>query len=114
MARRSESIDGITYFRTPPADTFPFPVLRERAIMRGLERRIHEVIGLTRPDLIHAHSPVLVGLPALRAARDHGLPFVYEVRDLWENASVDRGKFGPHSPFYQLARRVETDVLAWG
>ena len=107
----SESIDGITYFRTPPADTFPFPVLRERAIMRGLERRIHEVIGLTRPDLIHAHSPVLVGLPALRAARDHGLPFVYEVRDLWENASVDRGKFGPHSPFYQLARRVETDVL---
>ncbi len=69
------------------------------------------MIGETRPDIVHAHSPVLVGLPALRAARDHGLPFVYEVRDLWENASVDRGKFRYNSPLYRLARRLETCVL---
>jgi glycosyltransferase involved in cell wall biosynthesis len=54
---------------------------------------------------------VLVGLPALLAARKYGLPFVYEIRDLWENASVDRGKFRYNSPFYRLARGLETYVL---
>jgi PEP-CTERM/exosortase A-associated glycosyltransferase len=79
--------------------------------MRTLQQRVEQVIGAMRPDIVHAHSPVLVGLPALRAARDHGLPFVYEVRDLWENASVDRGKFSYNSPFYRMARRLETRVL---
>ena len=51
------------------------------------------------------------GLPALLAARKHGLPFVYEIRDLWENASVDRGKFRHNSPLYRLARGLETYVL---
>jgi PEP-CTERM/exosortase A-associated glycosyltransferase len=60
---------------------------------------------------VHAHSPVLVGLPALRAARRRGLPLVYEVRDLWENASVDRGKFGERSARYAVARAAETWLL---
>ena len=33
------------------------------------------------------------------------------MRDLWENASVDRGKFRYNSPFYRIARRLETRVL---
>src|SRR4029078_2592297 len=63
------------------------------------------------PDVVHAHSPVLVGLPALRTAHDRGIPCVYEIRDLWENASVDRGKFGYNSPQYLLARALETYVV---
>ncbi|HVY62520.1 MAG TPA: glycosyltransferase, partial [Planctomycetota bacterium] len=54
---------------------------------------------------------VLVGVPALRVARRAGVPLVYEVRDLWENASVDRGKFGLGGPFYRLARAAESRVL---
>ena len=49
--------------------------------------------------------------PALHVARKHGLPFVYEVRDLWENASVDRGKFSAKSVPYHVARILESRVL---
>jgi len=108
---RVDDVGGTPHFRTArPADV-PLPLLRERALMRRLQERIEQVIAGSRPHVVHAHSPVLVGLPALRAARNHGLPFVYEVRDLWENASVDRGKFGYNSPLYRLARGLETFVL---
>ncbi len=106
-----DQIEVVAHLRTAAPRTPPLPFLRERSLMRALQRRVDEAIEAVRPDIVHAHSPVLVGLPALRAARDHGLPFVYEVRDLWENASVDRGKFRYNSPLYRLARRVETDVL---
>jgi PEP-CTERM/exosortase A-associated glycosyltransferase len=108
---RVDDIDGTPHFRTAAPTGLSLPILRERALMRRLQRRVEQVIGESRPHIVHAHSPVLVGLPALRAARNHGLPFVYEVRDLWENASVDRGKFGYNSPLYRLARGLETSVL---
>jgi PEP-CTERM/exosortase A-associated glycosyltransferase len=108
---RVDDVNGTLHFRTgPPADV-SLPLLRERALMRRLQQRIERVIDESRPHVVHAHSPVLVGLPALNAARNHGLPFVYEVRDLWENASVDRGKFRHNSPLYWLARGLETFVL---
>ena len=80
--------------------------------MRNLERQVEIAAREVRPDLIHAHSPVLVGLPALRVAQRLGLGFVYEIRDLWENASVDRGRFGAESPMYRVARRLESHVLS--
>ena len=108
---RVEFIDGTPHFRTQAHAEPALPILRERALMRRLQERVEQVIGETRPHIVHAHSPVLVGLPALLAARKHGLPFVYEIRDLWENASVDRGKFRHNSPLYRLARGLETYVL---
>jgi len=104
-------IDGTPHFRTPPHAEPALPILRERALMRRLQERVEQVIEECHPHIVHAHSPVLVGLPAFLAARKHGLPFVYEIRDLWENASVDRGKFRYNSPLYRLARGLETYVL---
>ncbi len=69
------------------------------------------VVDQFKPDIVHAHSPVLVGLPAYFIAKWRGLPFVYEVRDLWENASVDRGKFATGSVPYRAARGLETWLL---
>jgi glycosyltransferase involved in cell wall biosynthesis len=85
--------------------------LREWTLMRALERRIGEAIASFRPAVVHGHSPVLVAMPALRAAKAAGIPFVYEVRDLWENASVDLGKLTTRSPVYRLARAADTRVL---
>ncbi len=79
--------------------------------MRSLERQVETAVKDRRPDIIHAHSPVLVGLPALRVARRHGIPMVYEIRDLWENASVDRGRFAAGSPLYKIARGLESYVV---
>ena len=36
---------------------------------------------------------------------------VYEIRDLWENASVDRGRFAAGSPLYRIARGLESYVV---
>ena len=107
-----EAIDGVQYWRTASAQVNSVPFLREWMLMRNLERQVDSVAREVRPDIIHAHSPVLVGLPALRVARRLGLGFVYEIRDLWENAAVDRGRFGAESPMYRVARKLETHVLS--
>ena len=110
-AQMREAIDGVEYRRTAAAQV-KVPFLREAMLMRSLERQVEMAAREIRPDIIHAHSPVLVGLPALRVARRLGLGFVYEIRDLWENASVDRGRFGAESPMYRVARKLETHVIS--
>jgi PEP-CTERM/exosortase A-associated glycosyltransferase len=107
-----EEVDGFRFWRTPALRGKSLPGLREREMMESLRRRIDAAIREWQPQVVHAHSPMLVGLPALAAARAHRLPFVYEVRDLWENASVDRGKFREGSLLYRVARGMETRVLA--
>jgi PEP-CTERM/exosortase A-associated glycosyltransferase len=107
-----EEINGVQHARTPMLKGKQLPGAREWQLMRALRKQIDASIREWRPQLIHAHSPMLVGLPALAAARAHGLPFVYEVRDLWENASVDRGKFRDGSAPYRVAQGMETRVLA--
>ena len=106
-----EEIGGVSYRRTPAQSEDARPLLRELKLIRAMERSVDAAIRAWKPDVVHAHSPVLVGFPAMRAARKHGLPFVYEVRDLWENASVDRGKFKEGSALYRAARRTEGFVF---
>ena len=110
-AQTEEVIDDVRHLRTRLPPGLRSTGVREWALMRALYDNLNETILREHPDVIHAHSPVLVGLPALAAARRNRLPFVYEVRDLWENASVDRGKFAYGSTMYQIARSLESFVL---
>lgn len=108
-----ETVDGWTFHRTPHP-TGPLaarPITREVLEMRATERRLREVIAESRPDIVHAHSPVLAGIPALRAARTAGLPMVYEVRGLWEDAAVDLGQSREGGPRYRATRALETRLL---
>jgi len=107
----SETIGGTLYRRTPHARSGRVPLSREWQLMKTLEGEVEAAARQIRPDVIHAHSPVLVGLPALRVAQRLDIPMVYEIRDLWENASVDRGRFAAGSPLYRLARGLESYVL---
>ena len=81
-------------------------MLLEQYILRVVKRNS----GL--PDLIHAHSPHLVGWPALRAARHLGLPFVYEMRGLWEESAVANGRFSENSLRYRFHRFQETRLAS--
>src|SRR5688572_28131195 len=83
---RRELIEAIEYRRTPACRNGQLPFLRERSLMADFEREVEAAAREMTPDIIHAHSPVLIGLPALRVARRLGIPLVYEIRDLWENA----------------------------
>ncbi|MDP6435919.1 MAG: glycosyltransferase [Gammaproteobacteria bacterium] len=107
----NEVINGTIYRRTPELVGVQPPLIREWRLMRALRKTVDTAIAEFKPHIVHAHSPVLVGRPALNAARAAGLPFVYEIRDLWENASVDRGKFSDGSLRYRIARACESGVI---
>jgi hypothetical protein len=79
--------------------------------MAATARRIDGLVGEFRPDIIHAHSPVLNVLPALWVGRRRGLPVVYEVRALWEDAAVDHGSTREGSVRYRASRALETFAL---
>ena len=61
--------------------------------------------------VIHAHVPYRVGVPAMRAAKALKLPFVYEMRGLWEDSAVAAGRWSPKGLAYRRFRRMETKVL---
>jgi PEP-CTERM/exosortase A-associated glycosyltransferase len=108
-----EEVDGLRFYRTTPGDSrlARLPVMDQLAVIRETGRRLDEVIRLERPNLIHAHSPALNGVAAIRAGRRHGIPVVYEMRASWEDAAVDHGTTTEGSPRYRLSRGLETWVL---
>ncbi|MGJ9402583.1 glycosyltransferase [Arthrobacter sp. KK5.5] len=68
---------------------------------------------INRPSVIHSASNHVTALPALRAARRLGLPFVYEVRGLWEiTEAAGKGPEWLSSERFELARDMETMVAA--
>ena len=79
--------------------------------MAATRRRIAELVETHKPDVLHAHSPVLNVLPALRVGRQLQLPVVYELRALWEDAAVDHGTTGEGSLRYRASRALETHAL---
>jgi PEP-CTERM/exosortase A-associated glycosyltransferase len=100
-----EEIDGIRHYRTlRPAVPSPQP-LTEMVCFR---QRILEVARIERAQLLHAHSPILTGLPSWLAARQLGVGCVYEIRSLWEDAAVEKGDITEQSLRYRLTRGAET------
>ncbi|MBF0295849.1 MAG: glycosyltransferase, exosortase A system-associated [Magnetococcales bacterium] len=100
------------FHRTAPERTLAarLPILRQSAVVTALEKRILELAEAYRPDLLHAHSPVLNGLAALRAGRRLGIPVVYEIRAFWEDAAASHGTGRAWGARYRLTRALETLV----
>ena len=108
-----EVVDGMRFYRTPVASgtLAALPIGKELALMKQLEARLEEVVREVRPDVIHAHSPVLNAFPAIKVARKYGLPVVYEIRAFWEDAAVDHGTTTEGSLRYRATRRLETRAI---
>lgn len=104
-------IDGMRVYRTVETEFGGAPFVREQRLMRALQRRIEEVVEIEKPDIIHAHSPSLNGMPARKAARKMGVPIVYEIRAFWEDAAVDHGTFAEGSLKYRVSKRLETTLM---
>src|SRR5262249_53922353 len=105
-----ESVRGITYYRTQGRGRSPVPMATEWRLMAALSRRLGAITREWQPEIIHAHSPILNALPALRVGRRTGRPVVYEMRSLWEEAAVDHGSYARGSWKYRLIRALETRV----
>lgn len=103
-----EERDSIPHYRTPGRQTGRLPIARELGLMWRLARRVRDVARAEGARVIHAHSPVLNGLPALWVGRRLGIPVVYETRAFWEDAAVDHGTTREGSLRYRASRALET------
>ncbi len=102
-----ESAEGLLFHRSAPVAQ-KRPVLRELAEIASTEAKLEELVRAERPDILHAHSPVLTALAARRVARRHNLPLVYEIRAFWEDAAVGNGTDREGSLRYRITRALET------
>ncbi len=108
-----ETVDGLEFHRTPPAGgaLARLPVLNQLAVINALAARLLEVAKEVKPDVLHAHSPALNAVAALRVGRKLGIPVVYEIRAFWEDAAVDHGTSKEWGLRYRLTRAMETWAL---
>jgi len=115
--QRFEEIDHIIYYRTQISPNVytklasSIPYLKEGLLMNTLKRHILKIAQNNSFQVIHAHSPILCGLPAYKIAKHLQIPFIYEVRGLWEDSAVAKGKWSEKSIKYQLSKALETQLL---
>lgn len=109
-----ERFDEIEYNRAAyavPPGLWQKPYLSEIFLMHCLRQQIRQQIRAVRPQVVHAHSPVLNGWPARLVSRRAALPLIYEVRAFWEDAAVDHGTAREGSLRYRLTRALETILM---
>jgi PEP-CTERM/exosortase A-associated glycosyltransferase len=106
----AEVADGLLFHRTTGDAGGPVGLRELREVAR-LAEAIERVAQDWRPDVLHAHSPALCGLAALRAGRKLGIPVVYEIRAFWEDAAVGNGTGRAGSLKYRLTRAMENRVV---
>ena len=102
-----EEIEGLRFHRT----AVPTPAssgIAELRQIRAVQARIEQLAAELRPDILHAHSPVLNAIPAIRAGRKLRIPVVYEIRAFWEDAAVDHGTTTEGSLRYRATKALET------
>lgn len=108
-----EVVEEFTFHRTLMQEGLvtKIPVLNELALIAATITTIEGVISEEKPDIIHAHSPALTGVAAVRAGRRHNIPVVYECRGFWEDAAVDHGTAMEWGPRYRATRWLESWVF---
>lgn len=106
-----EEIEGLRFCRTRGVAGGPVG-LREWREIGALTRSIEHLCEKWQPDILHAHSPALCGMAALRVARRRGIPLVYEIRAFWEDAAVGNGTGRAGDVKYRLTRALENHVVA--
>ena len=102
-----EEVEGLRFHRT----AIPAPARSGIAELRqiaAVQARIEQLAVEIRPDILHAHSPVLNAIPAIRAGRKLAIPVVYEIRAFWEDAAVDHGTTSEGSLRYCATKALET------
>jgi glycogen synthase len=103
-------IQGWHFFRTAPcAGAWArLPLLQHAGVVTAMAKRLRQIVKLTRPDILHAHSPALNAMAALLVGHQCKVPVVYEIRAFWEDAAADHGTAVQNGPRYRLSRMLET------
>ena len=84
----------------------------QRGLMRRLFRSyLFKIIGETKPSIVHAHSAWMSAAQAFAAARLAGIPFLYEIRGLWEETAISEGRASQLGPRYSYFRLHENHLI---
>ncbi|WP_281965238.1 glycosyltransferase [Serinicoccus marinus] len=105
--RSVTELDGVEYVHLTGPHEGRDP--HDRVILQMADAFVREA-RLYRPSLIQAASNYRTGLAALIAARRLGLPFVYEVRGLWELTEASDKTAWQDSDRFRIAKDLETLV----
>ena len=100
-------LDGIEYVRTfapkrPGLSILEYISKSADAIELQLKKY--------KPEIVIAASNHVTGLPALIAARRLGIPFIYEVRGLWEITRLSRDAEFAEKPAFFIQKLLEAAV----
>lgn len=100
-------IDGIRYVRTLEPRRRGLSMLQYvTAAADAMEQQMRRL----RPEVVISASNHVTALPALIAARRLGLPFVYEVRGLWEITRISREQEFEDTPAFAVQSLLEAKV----
>lgn len=102
-----EIIDEVRYERLAQ------PRRRDYSMREYTQRaaaELEKLFARLKPELVIAASNHETGLSALLAARNLGVPFIYEVRGLWEITHASRDAKFASSPIYAIHKLLETEV----
>ena len=108
-----EEVDGLRFYRSQLSSGIlaKLPIINQWLIIKSLNARLEEIIPEIKPDILHAHSPALNGLAAIKAGKKYNIPVVYECRAFWEDAAVDHGTTSEGSLRYRMTKALETYVF---
>ena len=107
QVRHVVEVDGVDYVHLPGRGLAPTPT--DHYVQQCADAFVREA-RMRRPGVIQAASNYRVGLSALIAARRLGVPFVYEVRGLWEITEASDKPGWESTERYRLQSELETLV----
>ncbi len=102
-----ELIDGIKYYRYRSTNLAELPL--NEYIAQATETLIGHIREQNITHVIAA-SNYVNALPALIASRETGIPFIYDVRGIWEYTMASKIKDWENTERFHLARRLETQI----
>ncbi len=102
-----DSIDGVQYTRLKAGHYYDQPI--DQYMMTAADE-IEQMLIENKPSIVHSASAFYTAIPALIAARRLGIPFVYEVRGLWEITRASTITGWGNTERFKLERELETLV----
>lgn len=106
--------DGVTFrFLRSPEYRGGVGRLRNMLVFTAALLRQASVRDLPRPDVVIGSTVhPLAAWAASVLARRAGVPFIFEIRDLWPQTLIDMGKLSPRGPLTWMLRRLERTLCS--
>jgi PEP-CTERM/exosortase A-associated glycosyltransferase len=114
--REREELEGIPYIRLQRRGSLVDRArnrlfLKDGGIVRAIVSELLPILAAETPDILHAHTPHIMGRVGIACGRSLGIPVVYEARGLWEDSGAVRGAFTRSSRRYRVFRDRETEAF---